>query len=551
MRLSKNSRRAAVIVTLLCLAVLFVYAPVLHHSFLVTDDPEYVTENTEVLRGLTLPGIRWAFTTFEASNWHPLTWLSHMIDVELFALDARGHHAMNLLLHLVNSILVFAFLRRATGECWKSAFVAALFAVHPLHVESVAWVAERKDVLSAVCALLALAAYLRYAARPGAGRYGLVAACFTLGLLAKPMLVTLPCLLLLLDYWPLARLRGPAWSGSLLGLLIEKLPLFALALLSGLVTVLAQRSGGAMVSTQDIPIAFRAANALVSYAAYLVKTVVPSGLAVLYPHPGTGLPLWQAGIAGSFLAAATVTVFAARGRQPWLVTGWLWYLGTLVPVIGLVQVGSQGMADRYTYLPLLGVFLILAWVVPERPPRGHAVRLAASIAAVVALAVLARAQLGHWSDSIRLFSHAVAVTPPNWSARFGLGVALERAGRAAEAIPQYRESVRLNPDHADGHYNLGSLLGAAGQLDESIVELRTAVRLDPMLTVAQANLGYALMLHGRLDEAVAVLRASLARTPDVADLHVKLGQALERRGEREESWRHYREAARLAAGSSR
>jgi Flp pilus assembly protein TadD len=544
-RSSQARGRVAGIVALLGLAILLVYAPAVHHPFLVTDDPEYVTENTEVLRGLTLPGVRWAFTTFTASNWHPLTWISHMIDVDLFALDPRGHHAVNVLLHVVNASLVFAFLNRATGECWRSAFVAGLFAVHPLHVESVAWVAERKDVLSAGFGLLTLVAYQRYAARPGAGRYCLVAAWYTLGLLAKPMLVTLPCLLLLLDYWPLARLRGPAPARAFPRLLVEKLPLFALAAISSLLTLLAQRAGGAMASTQDIPFTFRAANALVSTAAYLIKTVLPRDLAVLYPHPGTGLPLWKAGVAGFLVAAATAAVIAqaARGRRPWLATGWFWYLGTLVPVIGLVQVGAQGMADRYTYLPLVGIFLMLAWACPDRPP-GHVLRRGAALAVVAGLAVLARAQLGYWGDSVSLFSRAVAVTPPNWSARFGLGVALERAGRVPEATAQYREAVRLNPAHAGGHYNLGSLLGAGGRLDEGIAELRTAVRLDPTLTVARANLGYGLMLRGRLDEAVEVLRAALARTPDVADLHLKLGQALERRGEREEAWRHYREAAR-------
>jgi Flp pilus assembly protein TadD len=546
-------KNSAGIVVLLGLAIFFVYAPVVHHPFLVTDDPEYVTRNTQVLRGLTLPGIRWACTTFEASNWHPLTWISHMFDVELFALDARGHHAVNVVLHFVNTTLLYGFMSRATGKRWKSAFVAAFFAVHPLHVESVAWVAERKDVLSTSFALLTLAAYARYAARPAVGRYLRVVACFTLGLLAKPMLVTLPCLLLLLDFWPLARLRGPAPSRTVSRLVVEKVPLFGLAALSSLLTILAQKSGGAVVSTLDIPFALRATNAVVSCATYLFKTIIPRDLAVLYPHPGAALPFWKIGAAGFFLTLVTVTVIAqaARGRRPWLATGWFWYVGTLVPVLGLVQVGAQGMADRYTYLPLVGIFLILAWSLPNLPPPAAALRRGAALLAVAVLAVLARAQVGYWSGSIPLFSHAVAVTPPNWSARFGLGVAFEQAGRTAEAIEQYREAVRLNPDSADAHYNLGSLLGARGNLDEGIVELHQAARLNPALVVAQANLGYALMLSGRLDEAITVLRAALARNQDVSDLHVKLGQALERRGEREEAWRHYREAVRLSGASPR
>jgi len=520
--------------------VLVVYAPIVRHPFLVTDDPDYVSANGHVLAGLTVAGVRWAFTTFDAANWFPLTWISHMIDVQLFGVRAGAHHLVSVLLHLANTVLLYAVLRRLTGAAGRSVWVAALFALHPLHVESVAWIAERKDVLSTFFWMAALWFYGRHVRRPGLSRFVPVALCQALGLLAKPMLVTLPLTLLLLDFWPLGRLR----AGAIRGPLLEKAPLALLSGISAVVTLQAQSSGGAIGSMEVFPLGARMANALVSTTVYLKKMLWPVDLAVLYPHPGTSLPAWEVWGAALLLGSATALAVYTRRRRPWLLAGWFWYLATLAPVVGLVQVGAQGMADRYTYVPLLGPFVALAWEFGGTNAGRRRVQASAllGVGVVAALAIATRLQLAYWESSIALFGHAVAVTPPNWSGQFGLGVAYEKAGHAAEAIPHYREAVLLNPRYAPGRYNLGSLLGAQGDLAGAIAELRESVRLDPLFTPAQANLGLALQLAGRVDEAIAVLRRALVRDPAEPDLHLKLAQALERRGDRDEAWRHYREA---------
>ena len=528
-------------VAALAALVLAVYAPVVRYPFVVTDDPDYVTANPHVLAGLTTAGVHWAFTTFAAANWHPLTWLSHMLDVQIFGTRAGAHHLTNVLLHLANTLLLFASLRRMTGGIVRSFWIAALFAVHPLHVESVAWVAERKDVLSTLFWMAALLFYTQHVRRPASRRLVPVALCLALGLLAKPMLVTLPLMLLLLDFWPLGRLR----AGTLPRVLLEKAPLVALSAASAAVTLLAQSSGSALISMEVFPLGTRFANAFVAATVYLKKMLWPAELAVFYPHPGASLPAWEPVAAAALLGAATISAIRTRRHRPWLLTGWLWYLTTLAPVVGLVQVGSQGMADRYTYVPLLGAFVVLAWEIVAAAAASRCTWAAGvlGVCTVAALSIVARAQLAHWESSVSLFGHAVAVTPPNWSAQFGLGVAYERAGRHTEAIRHYRETIRLNPRYAPGHYNLGSLLGSQGDLATAIAELRESTRLDPLFTPAQANLGYALQLAGRLDEAIGVLRGALTHDPENADLHLKLALALERRGERDEAWRHYRKAA--------
>ncbi|HEY5973741.1 MAG TPA: hypothetical protein VIU41_03275, partial [Geobacteraceae bacterium] len=424
-------QRTYLLLGLVALATLAVYWQATGHDFVNFDDRPYVTENPRVSGGLTLENIRWAFTAVHQSNWHPLTWLSHQLDCQLFGLTPRGHHLVNVLLHTLNSLLVGLVLFRFTGAGRRSALVAALFALHPLHVESVAWVAERKDVLSTLFWLLTMLAYGAYASRPGPGRYLPVMGFFALGLLAKPMLVTLPCVLLLMDYWPLGRFSfapgavaqpaaGRRLSHDLL-LVGEKLPLLLLAVASALVTYRVQLAGGTVGTA--FPLAQRAATAVVATARYLLDTVWPHGLAVLYPFD-QAMPGWQIALSGMLLAGLTVAALLAARRRPYVTVGWFWYLGTLVPVSGLVQIGLHSRADRYTYVPLLGIFIVIAWGGQELLARRQ--RLAATLATtgVVALSVVTWLQLGYWQDSITLFGRAARVTSNNYVAWHNLGVAL-------------------------------------------------------------------------------------------------------------------------------
>ncbi|HPC48095.1 MAG TPA: hypothetical protein PLW83_08605, partial [Deltaproteobacteria bacterium] len=413
------------------------------------DDPPYVTHNPHVLKGITAEGFRWAFTSVYGSNWHPLTWISHMLDVELFGMNAGMHHLTNTLLHALNSVLLFLVLEAATKARGKSALVALLFAVHPLHVESVAWVAERKDVLSTFFGMLATAAYIAYANRPSAWRYLVVAIAFVLGLMAKPMLVTLPLVLIILDFWPLERIlpdgkrpdaaarpEGGMPRLPLSRLILEKAPLFALSAASSAVTVYAQYTGGSVRTLDEIPLYQRTANAIVSYVMYLVKTAVPSGLAAFYPFP-EAIPAAKVIACGVFLAGVTAAAWALRKRRPYLIAGWLWYVVTLVPVIGLVQVGRQSMADRYTYLPLVGIFVIVVWGADDVLKRFTRSTKPAAALAAIGLAVLMTAtyfQVGVWKDSTALFSHAVAVTQGNYIAHYNLGCELQKQGDTGEAI---------------------------------------------------------------------------------------------------------------------
>ncbi|NIQ87873.1 MAG: hypothetical protein GWN93_01765, partial [Deltaproteobacteria bacterium] len=405
-----------------------------------------------VHKGLTRESFIWAFTTTDEANWHPLTWLSHMVDCQLYGLNPAGHHLTNVLLHSASTVLLFLILLGMTGSRWRSALVAALFALHPLHVESVAWVAERKDVLSTLFWMLTLWAYLAYTKRPERKRYLLIIVAFTLGLMAKPMLVTLPFVLLLLDYWPLKRIElGQSASGlpaanqpstiaekpgaQAFRLLLEKTPLFVLTAASSVVTFVVQKSEGAVGALEVYPLKIRVANALVSYVSYIIKMIWPQNLAVFYPHPGQSLPMWQAVAAGILLVLISIAVIRAGRRQPYLPVGWLWYLGTLVPVIGLVQVGAQAMADRYTYVPLIGLFIMAAWGVPELMKKWHHRRVALVVSAALVLFALmtcARLQLRHWKNSIALLSHAHAVTAKSYLVHNNLGSALNELGKYDE-----------------------------------------------------------------------------------------------------------------------
>jgi tetratricopeptide (TPR) repeat protein len=522
---------------------LVVYVPVRHHEFINFDDPQYVVENRLVREGLTWAGVAWAFTTGYAGNWHPLTWLSHMLDVQLFGLDAGAHHLTSVLLHVANTLLLFGLLYRMTGALLRSAFVAALFAVHPLHVESVAWVAERKDVLSTLFFMLTLHAYAAYTRRRRPAGYALVLGLFALGLMAKPMLVTVPFVLLLLDYWPLARAR----SATRRGLVLEKLPLIALAVASSVVTLVVQQRGGAVKGLDVLPLGRRLANAVVAYAAYLGKTVWPAHLAAIYPYPAS-LPWgWVAGATFGIIGVSVLALRAAR-RYPYLPVGWLWYLGTLVPVIGLVQVGGQPTADRYTYIPLVGVFILAAWGTADLVARRPQWRLAVAAAAgmlVVGCAAVARRQVQYWRGSIALWEHAISVTRENYRAENNLGLLLSREGRPAEAIPHFVEALRIKPDFAEAHNNLGFALADQGRTREAIAHYTEAVRLIPAYVEAHNNLGVALSGEGRNDEAIREFQEALRLDPALAVSHNNLGAALAKQGRLEEAVRHFSEALRL------
>ncbi len=517
--MSASRQRQQAILVCVCLAVLIaaVYWPLRQAGFVNFDDDAYVTANPHVLGGLTVANMVWAFTAVRAGYWHPLTWLSHALDCECFGMNAGGHHAVNVLLHMANTLLLFLVLRRMTGATWRSACVAALFGVHPLHVESVAWVAERKDVLSGLFWMLAMWGYVRYVERPTWQRYAVVVAWYAMGLMAKPMVVTLPCVLLLLDYWPLGRTR---WAPSVVGhnaplrlgqLVWEKLPLFALAAVSCGVTIWAQHRGGAISSLERLPVGLRIANAAVSYVRYMEKVVWPSGLAVFYPHRA-----WPPGAviaAGAILVAVSGLVIRKALREPHLAVGWFWFIGVSVPVIGLVQVGSQSMADRFTYLPLIGLFIMLCWSVPSRVMERRDLKAIAWVAAAAVVAVcaaLSRVQVGYWRDSETLFRHALDVTRGNWVAHNKLGNALAQSGKIEEAIAHYKQALWVTPNFAEAHYNLGIALAQTGKIEEAIAQYEQVLRISPDYAEAHYNLGVALGQADRIPDAIGHLRAGVA-----------------------------------------
>jgi Tfp pilus assembly protein PilF len=541
MREALHIRHDLLVCLILIVMTLAVYWQVRNHDFQYYDDSLNVTENPDVQAGLTWQGIIWAFTTTHTSNWLPLTWLSHMVTCEIYGLNAGGHHVINLQFHIFNTLLLFVVFKKMTRALWRSAFVAALFAVHPLHVESVAWVTERKDVLSTFFWFTTMWAYLRYVGCPGLTRYLLVLVAFALGLMAKPMPVTLPFVLLLMDYWPLGRFQagyneqGPEKSMDFTHkvsffprLVLEKVPLFALAAGSCVVTFLAQRSGGSLSSLGKLPPDIRIANALVSYVSYMRKTVWPAQLGVFYPHPGVP-PAWKVAACAAFLLVVTFVVIWARRKRPYLPVGWLWYLGTLVPVIGLVQVGEQAMADRYTYVPLIGLFIIVAWGVPELAARWRYQRplLAVSMgAAISSFAICAYSQVGHWDNATALFKRAVDVTTNNYVAQFNLGLALAKQGRPKEAISHYSEALRINPAWAEAHNILGNALARQGNLRRAVSHYSEALRINPAMAEAHNNLGLALQMLGRVEEAVPHFREALRIKPDYPHARHNLGTAL-------------------------
>jgi tetratricopeptide (TPR) repeat protein len=494
-----------------------VFGQTLWHDFVNYDDPRYVYENTKITSGLSIGGIAWAFTHVHSMNWHPLTTISHMVDCQVYGLNAGWHHFTNVLLHTLAAILLFLALQQMTTAVWRSAFVAALFAIHPLRVESVAWIAERKDVLSGLCFMLTLLAYVYYTRAPSLRRYLGVALMFVLGLLSKPMLVTLPLVLLVLDYWPLSRIGGHR-SGAgrqLLMPVLEKIPLIALSAVSSFVTLLAQK--GAVGWTEQLPIAVRINNAVVSYAAYIWQMFWPVRLAVFYPHPEHRLPLGEIIFCLLLLICITAVAVAVRKQRPYLLTGWFWYLGMLVPVIGLVQVGWQGRADRYTYLPQIGLYIAATWGVADLTAMYRHRRSILSTAAILvigALSLCAWVQTSYWRDSETLFRHALAVTRNNDVAENNLGIVFLQQGKVDEAISLLQSAVDLRPDNSPAHENLAKALLQKGQVADALIHYRKILELQPDNIEVHNIVGTVLTQQGRVGEGIEEWQKVLAIQPD-------------------------------------
>jgi len=534
MMISKTNRYYSFAVYLaLAVITLAVYWPVRHFEFNSYDDQKYVTENPHVFTGLTEKNIVWAFTRSYASNWHPLTWISHMLDCQLFGPAPGRHHLVNLIFHLTNSLLLLWVLRLMTGSLWRSAFVAALFALHPLHVESVAWVAERKDLLSALMGILTLAAYFYYVKSSAKAWYAITLLFFALGLMAKSMLVTLPFVLLLLDYWPYCRFqfaKNPDPANQLNNsptkfrpkrqtashLLLEKIPFFALSLLSCVITWFAQHTSGAVTSFQTFSLYSRFANTLVSYLKYLEKIFWPQRLALFYPHLGDNLPLWFAAASALLLVLISLAVFSRARSSKYLLVGWLWFLGMLVPVIGLVQVGMQAMADRYTYLPAIGIFIIVAWGASDLLARWQYRKPALAIAAILAITALTfvtRVQVQYWRDNLSLFGRSLEVTENNYIMHVNYGKTLEDMGRLNEAVYQYNLALKIKPDFFLAHLNLGNALSAKGNFPEAIYHHQQALKIHPNDPTVLYNLAVTLQQQGNIDEATNYYQKSINVQP--------------------------------------
>ena len=581
---------------MLALLTIVLYWPTTGHDFINFDDPNYVTTNPHVLGGLTWESAGWAFTTLYFGLWHPLTWISHMLDCQCIGLRPGGHHLTGLLLHAANTVLLFVVLRRMTGARWRSAVVAALFALHPLHVESVAWVAERKDVLSTFFVMLTLWAYHGYTAGRGAkaasGKqqpaapgtqpatrltstlrgiakedgfhasrvtprallfYLLSIGFFALGLMSKPMIVTLPLVLLLLDYWPLKRFELAALVSRprlAAGLLAEKLPFVVLALLTSLITLRAAHDVSSLPSAAECPLPNRMANVVFSYVGYFLHVFWPSNLAIYYPFPPT-FSGWSVAGALLLLTGISVAAFCLARRWPYVVVGWLWYLVTLLPVIGLIQLAAYSHADRYTYVPLIGVFSGLTWGAYDLTRAWRRQVLALSVAGAAAIILclgFTRQQIAYWKDSETLYRHALAVTRDNWMAHNNLGNALDKQGQLDEAIRHYQEAIRLHPEYALAHNNLGKALGGQGQTDEAIRQFQETIRLKPDHADAHCNLGVALSKKGQLDEAVRQYREAILLEPDNAQAQNNLGIAFYQQGRTADAIRQFEEALRLKPG---
>jgi len=524
-----NIRYDVLICLFLVIATLAVYWQVNYHEFINFDDSSYILQNQHVQKGLTSESISWAFSFTDIAYWHPLTWLSHMLDCQIYGLIPGMHHRTSLIFHIVNSILLFFVLQKMTGALWKSAFVAALFALHPINVESVAWVAERKNVLSTFFWMLTMLAYVHYTTRPSLYRYLLTLLLLMLGLMAKPMLVTLPFVLLLLDYWPLERLRHQ----SPFNLILEKIPFFALSAVSAYISSLSVQHYKIVVSTELVPMQLRIANALVSYLKYIEKMIWPKNLAVFYPFPDT-LPVWQVFGAGLFLASISFLVLLNFRKKPYLCVGWLWFLGTLIPVIGLKQAGLwPAIADRWAYVPLVGIFIIIAWGVPELASKWRHKKFGLALAAAVLLLMLMTVtwlQVRCWTNSVSLFKHAFEVTANNFIVHFKLGESLAEQGRTEEAISHYQEVLRLKPYYALAHHNLGCMLADHGRTNEAMNHYIAALKINPKLERTHINLGCILNSKGERDKAIKHYFYALRLNNNSAEAYNNIGVVLALKG---------------------
>lgn len=574
-----QARIRFLICVFLLFATLAIYLQTTSFSFAGLDDGVYIYKNFHVQRGLTLQNIAWAFS-FHCCNWHPLTWLSHMLDCQLYGLNPAGHHLTNVLLHIANSILLFLLLVRLTGYTWRSAFAAALFALHPLHVESVAWAAERKDVLSTLFMFLTILAYSRYTAKRSIGRYITVVITYALGLMAKPMLVSLPIVLLLLDYWPIRS------KNCLSKLIIEKIPLFTMAGASCIVTLLAQNAGGAVRSFDTFPMSIRIANMFVAYMTYIWKMLWPSNLSFLYPHPGKYIPLWLTAFCAVSLAIITILAIRNARKLPYIIVGWLWYVVIALPVIGLIQVGGQAIADRYTYVPIIGLFIIISWLIPDLLSRLslsaslRSVLLAVPAGVVIVLLIMtSRIQTGYWRSSETLYTHAFQATHGDYTIRCWMADLLIAKGKPDEAISllesarenkpglaqvqnalgciyarekkpdrafdEYNEAILIRPEFPEAHNNLGTLLASQGKLDKALVEFKEAARLEPRYAEANYNIAVILARNGNNDEAIRYFERSLAADPDRIDAHCRLGMLLLQQDDIKNAIHHFSEAIEL------
>jgi tetratricopeptide (TPR) repeat protein len=578
-----NKKYKYLTVVLLIVCSLIAFGRIVANDFINFDDNVYITENNYIKAGLNSETLKWAFSAVVSSNWHPLTLLSHALDWRLFGANASGHHLVSLLLHIGSAILLFLFLNKTTGSLWPSAFVAALFALHPLRVESVAWAAERKDVLSMFLGLAVLYTYALYVEKPKLSKYYLCLILFALSLLAKPTLVTLPFVLLLLDYWPLGRWQKalqpqllPVSNESGLvkkkvkqrktdstkekkisvplmnrakiirSLLWEKSPFIFLAIASSIVTIWVQKNGGAVAYLEELPFLDRMLNAIVSYVAYLIKIFWPVNLAVFYTYRQF-LPSWQVFGAASILLGISIAVIYAIKKAPYLFVGWFWYLGTLVPVIGLIQVGKQSIADRYTYFPSIGIAIILTWSIVYLLPKVKLRKIIIIPAAIIlaTLTFLTWQQCGYWKNSISLFNHVLQATKDNYLAHNNLGTALAAEGKKEEAIAHYRKAIEINPTFTIAHLNLGAALVAQGRIEEALA----AIKINPNYDDAHYNLANLFMKQGKIEEAIAHYRQAIKINPDHADAHCNLANVFVKQNKIDQAIEHFREAVRINPSS--
>jgi len=561
--------RTLLLCLLLTAVVLVSYNPVTHNGFLTFDDDQYIVDNPHVRAGLTWETVKWAFTTYEEANWHPLTWLSHALDCQLFGLHPAGHHYVNVLLHAVNALLLFLLLQSATGFCWRSLMVAALFALHPINVESVAWAAERKNVLSMLFFLIALYAYVGYARRPEVRRYAVVAFAFALSLLSKPQAIAFPFLLLLWDYWPLCRIGAPVLAGPLLGnrllgngeaqgeipskramgwLVFEKVPLLLLSAASAVVTMTAQRAGNAVKTFSEFSWLLRLETAVISYVRYLGKALWPSKLVALYPHPTKLYPAWQVGGAVVLLMLVTALVLRAR-EQRYLAVGWLWFLGSLVPMIGLVQVGLQAMADRYAYIPFVGLFLMLTWLVADWAKARQIPSKWLAIPAtccLLALGTLTYRQVGYWHDTQSFWVHTLALTQDNYVAEANLGEFLFSQGRGDEAAAHFRAALAIRPEGLMANLNLGAYEDQRGNTAAALEHYQKVADHSgdvALRATAYGSLGFVYRQMGQSAKAKQCFETALQLAPNRARARVGLGLIAQENGDLAEAVRQYSLAA--------